>query len=452
MRHLAERFGAECLVLAYDQFTADRRFVEAFCQAVLAAGLQQLPWYCISRLDSVDAPLLALMREAGCESLCYGIDSGSPRTLAFIGKEIDAGILGQRVRETTATGIVPTLSFVIGFPEEERSDLDATLQLALMAAAQGDVNPLVQLPTVLAGTGLADRYGAKLVREVDTYFSLGLEFDGGVRRLPDDEQLIDSDPPLFSSFYNLPCAGISLGELDRIARWFPLILSGYPKTLLLLCATVHESPSLLLGRFLAALSEEGWHAAEANAEVRFLDRFPSFAAQVAGAVASGPWRHLPEVITYETLALRAAPCPHCDTAASGDAGDGQPDAASRPVRAGHVTVGEFTRNMAAIIADLRQGIVRDDYPVEPSILVFHPLAGRVEVTEINPFGRDLLAQCDGAATCAEIAGRLYQDYGTTLALPDFTACCADALATFGSLALVRQGEGDHPTGKEVIPC
>jgi radical SAM superfamily enzyme YgiQ (UPF0313 family) len=101
MHHLRENFNAECFLLAYDQFTANRKFVVEFCTRVLDEGLNDTPWYCISRLDSMDPTLLHLMREAGCESMCYGIDSGSKRTLAFIRKEIDEKILFQRVKETT---------------------------------------------------------------------------------------------------------------------------------------------------------------------------------------------------------------------------------------------------------------------------------------------------------------------------------------------------------------
>jgi radical SAM superfamily enzyme YgiQ (UPF0313 family) len=107
MHLLREQYGAECFLLVYDQFTADRRFVEAFCRRVIDEGLNRLPWYCISRLDTVDQDLLSLMRQAGCESMCYGIDSGSARTLAFIGKQIEADMLPQRVRETTELGMDP---------------------------------------------------------------------------------------------------------------------------------------------------------------------------------------------------------------------------------------------------------------------------------------------------------------------------------------------------------
>ena len=127
-----------------------------------------------------------LMKRAGCESMCYGIDSGSKKTLSFIRKKIDIGILYKRVVETADQGIIPTLSFVIGFPEEEEKDIDETLVLALRAGIVGNNNPLIQLPTVLPGTDLHSRYMDRLVREVDTYFAMGLEFDRGSRLQSDD--------------------------------------------------------------------------------------------------------------------------------------------------------------------------------------------------------------------------------------------------------------------------
>jgi len=62
MRCLRDLSGAECFLLAYDQLTADQRFVEDFCWRVMDEGLNDTPWYRISRLDSMDVALLRLMR------------------------------------------------------------------------------------------------------------------------------------------------------------------------------------------------------------------------------------------------------------------------------------------------------------------------------------------------------------------------------------------------------
>jgi len=172
MKNLSGNFGAECFLLAYDQFTAKRSFAVEFCRSVIEAGLNAIPWYCISRLDTV-AGSLPHARGWSASDVLLVIDSGSKRTLSFIRKNIDSEILLQRVRETTDLGIVPTLSFVIGFPEEQKEDLEATLQLALKCAAAGNANILVQMATILPGTDLHKKYSGLLVREVDTYFSLG---------------------------------------------------------------------------------------------------------------------------------------------------------------------------------------------------------------------------------------------------------------------------------------
>ena len=129
--------------------------------------------------------------------------------------------------------MVPTLSFVIGFPEESGPDIEETLRLALMSAATGNTNVLVQMATVLPGTDLYEKYGHSLVREVDTYFSLGIEFDEG-KRIAYDDALIDSDPAIFSSFYNLPCPAAPLKDLNDIATSFTIIASLYPRSFLLL--------------------------------------------------------------------------------------------------------------------------------------------------------------------------------------------------------------------------
>ena len=249
MKNLAENFGAECFLLAYDQFTAKKEFAEQFCHGVIDARLNHIPWYCISRLDTLDKSLLNLMREAGCETMCFGIDSGSKKTLSFIRKNIDHGILLDRVRETTEAGIVPTLSFVIGFPEESPQDLDETLKLALKSAATGNANILVQIATILPGTDLYEKYRHSLIREVDTYFSLGIEFDEG-RRIASDDALIDSDPAIFCSFYNLPCPAGTLKELNEIASCFTIIASLYPRTFFLLSVELNEPIRDLFFAFL----------------------------------------------------------------------------------------------------------------------------------------------------------------------------------------------------------
>lgn len=433
MRRLKEQYGAQCFLLAYDQFTADRRFVEQFCRQVLEEGLSDTPWYCISRLDSMDVALLRLMRQAGCESMCYGIDSGSRRTLAFIGKEIDESILYRRVRETTEEGMVPTLSFVIGFPEEQREDLDETLSLALRAGIQGNSNPLIQLPTVLPGTELHRRYAGQLVREADSYFSLGLEFDHG-RRLEGDSLLIASEPLIFSGFYNLPCAGLGLDELDRLSRFFPLIVNLYPKTFLILGMALGESPSRLFSRLLAYVAEAEGRTLLSLTPEECRRHVPAFCGETLAEANLHAWEHLPEIVLYETQSLETALFPLQRATATADLCRLEE---RLPRRNRGVVVREFCHNLPGIIDDLREGLFRENYPPEPTLLVFSAGEEGVEVTQINAFGRDLLELCNGSARLEEIAHDLYRRHGSGMGSDRFFHECREAMDTLRELELLR---------------
>ncbi|MBF0481603.1 MAG: radical SAM protein [Desulfovibrionaceae bacterium] len=428
MRRLRDVCGAEYFLLSYDQFTANRGFVTRFCERVIDEGLEDTPWYCISRLDTVDDELLSLMNRAGCDSMCYGIDSGSKRTLAFINKRIDQDILLDRVRATTDNGMHPTLSFIVGFPEEQRADIDATLELALRCGLLGNVSPLIQLPTVLPGSGLHAMFARDLVREVDTYFALGLEFDQG-RRLAGDEALIASDPAMFSSFYNLPCRAAPLRELAKAAEIFPLIVSFFPKSYYLLCQALAASPFVLFLELAA-------HAAKASGRERFdLDaprlrrRFPAFVRDAFTAAAPEGFAHLADVLRYELRCL--------DAAGPGAPGSAYPQGgAGGPGLAGGVIVDVFDYDLPRIIEDLRDGIVNANYPEAVSRLVFEHRDGQLEVSEVNAFGNDFLALCDGSTTVGQIARAMYASHGGGMEFAGFVEECERAARMFASMRIV----------------
>ena len=432
MKNLHENHQAECFLLAYDQFTANRGFVESFCRQVMKAGLNHLPWYCISRLDSVDAPLLALMREAGCESMCYGIDSGSKRTLSFIRKNIDHEILYSRVVETADQGIIPTLSFVIGFPEEERRDIDETLTLALRSGIVGNSNPLIQLPTVLPGTDLHTRYGERLVREADTYFALGLEFDGG-KRLESDEELINADPMIFSSFYNLPCPGLPIEELNLIAQYFPLMVRLYPKSFLLLSLEYKKSVSELFINWLkwvkGSLKREQITLSPRDCYLHFKD-FVSGLMIERGKPES---RHLPELLRYENIAIEVARFSDENRSFNIDL---QNMKEFKPIADENAIIEEFDFDLPVIILDMKNGNFQESYQAEKTVLVFQQEGDILDVYEINPFVRDFLKSCDGKTDLSAIIGQLFTRHGGDMKEEDFFDSCAEGVKSLGEKGLI----------------
>lgn len=191
----------------HDLFTARRSFVEELCGRLIEENLD-LSWQCRCRLDQVDSQLLKLMSRAGCRMLLYGVESGSEKTLAVINKRYRSGVakeIVQRVGWTVDAGIFPSLSMVIGIPEETANDLNATMLLAAEFVKIGRVNAFIQLLSPLPGTALANRLSHRLDYRGDSApsaFSQGIEFCEG-HRLSEDEVLIRKWPQIFQSFYTV---------------------------------------------------------------------------------------------------------------------------------------------------------------------------------------------------------------------------------------------------------
>ena len=432
IRNLHEHYEAECFLLAYDQFTAKRSFVESFCRKVIENGLNHLPWYCISRLDSLDASLLELMREAGCESMCYGIDSGSKKTLAFIRKNIDHEILYNRVVETADQGIIPTLSFVIGFPEEERRDIDETLTLALRSGIVGNSNPLIQLPTVLPGTDLYTRYGERLVREADTYFALGLEFDRG-ERLSSDEALINADPMIFSSFYNLPCSGLPLDELSLIAQYFPLMVRLYPKSFLLISLEYNTSVSELFVDWLSwingYLKRDQITLSPRECYLHFRD----FVSELRIERGEPERRHFPELLRYENIAIEVARFSDESKFFNIDL---QNMKEFKPTADENAIIEEFDFDLPVIILDMKNGNFQESYPTEKTVLIFQQEGDILDVYEINPFVKDFLKSCDGKTDLSAILRQLLKRHGGDMKEEDFFDSCAEGVKSLWEKGLI----------------
>lgn len=233
LRGYRERFGTFEAYFVHDLFTARRAFVEELCEAMIDAELD-LPWQCRCRIDEVDEKLLSLMNRARCHRLLYGIESGSEETLARMNKRLRRGVAEEtteRVRWTVENGIFPSLSMVVGTPEETLADLEATMNLAARFLQIGSVNSFIQLMSPLPGTALAERLAGRFEYRGDdapTAFSQGIEFEDG-RRLAEDEELVASLPDIFQSFQVVTpdhgdlglCVDVSLGycKLLEVYGW-----------------------------------------------------------------------------------------------------------------------------------------------------------------------------------------------------------------------------------------
>jgi len=114
-----------------------------FCRQV---RYYKVHWSCSSRVNLLTHDQLELMSYGGCNEVSFGIESGSPRISDLIHKDItmwlDIEKIGELIQDCTRLGIIPRAHFMLGFPWENRSDIEASVKLALQMreAGMNDVN------------------------------------------------------------------------------------------------------------------------------------------------------------------------------------------------------------------------------------------------------------------------------------------------------------------------
>ncbi len=192
--YLHERYGIARFALTHDLFTVSKAKVREFCDAV---GDRGYTWTCSARMDCVDPELLERMSEAGCTSIYYGVETGSPRMQKIVEKRLDLALFFPTLEVTHRVGMSATASFITGYPEEEQADQDQTLDLIGSCFYECSESLTIQLHL------LTPEPGTKLIHE----FGDVLEYDGHVSDFnfptlePDDGSIMESNPDVFMNHH-----------------------------------------------------------------------------------------------------------------------------------------------------------------------------------------------------------------------------------------------------------
>lgn len=85
-----------------------------------------MTWSCTSRVDTVYEDVLALMKQAGCWEISFGLESGSQRMFEKVLKSARFSDSERAVRMTAAAGIRSKGLFMLGYPGESVETIDET--------------------------------------------------------------------------------------------------------------------------------------------------------------------------------------------------------------------------------------------------------------------------------------------------------------------------------------
>jgi radical SAM superfamily enzyme YgiQ (UPF0313 family) len=110
-----------------DAFTVDQPRTETLCNEILKRGLK-IEWNCGTRVDMLTRDLLVKMKEAGCVSVWFGVESGSQQVLDAMKKGITPELTMKVLGWVREVGIKPVPNVILGFPGETKESAWETIK------------------------------------------------------------------------------------------------------------------------------------------------------------------------------------------------------------------------------------------------------------------------------------------------------------------------------------
>lgn len=109
-------------------FGLDRKHTEALLNEIIERRIP-VTWGASTRVDMVDEAFLRLMKQAGCNTVSFGIESGSDRILKRTGKNISVEKIKQTVKAAQKLGLKTVGYYVLGHPDETREEVLRTRRM-----------------------------------------------------------------------------------------------------------------------------------------------------------------------------------------------------------------------------------------------------------------------------------------------------------------------------------
>lgn len=147
--HLKEQYGIEGFAIVDDNFIVDKKKVYDVVNSINDLNLK---WSALSRVDTVDEELLNGMHKAGCIEIKFGMESGSPRILKAMRKNIEPEQVRDTAQKAYNAGIKVKFFLVHGYPGE---DMDSTLETIELLT---ELAPIVERASLFRFTPLPGTY------------------------------------------------------------------------------------------------------------------------------------------------------------------------------------------------------------------------------------------------------------------------------------------------------
>jgi anaerobic magnesium-protoporphyrin IX monomethyl ester cyclase len=154
LEYLNKKYNATQFTFCDDAFTIDPPRIEELCKEIMDRNLKII-WNCGTRVDKVTKELLIKMKEAGCVSVWFGVESGSQEVLDNMHKDISTSQTLRAVGWVQELGLQPVPNVLLGFPGETKETAWKTIKFVQELCPNNMA--YFNVTTPLPGTPLYDK-------------------------------------------------------------------------------------------------------------------------------------------------------------------------------------------------------------------------------------------------------------------------------------------------------
>jgi radical SAM superfamily enzyme YgiQ (UPF0313 family) len=143
---LKEKYGVNRVIFLDDCFTVDKKRVEEICKGMIERKLN-IKWWIDTRCDRVDEKTLTLMKQAGCDFIVFGVESGDQNVLNRIKKNVTLDTMREAFRLAKKVGIKTKCNIMIGHLDETREEIMRSIFFAKeLDATKSSFYKVIPLP------------------------------------------------------------------------------------------------------------------------------------------------------------------------------------------------------------------------------------------------------------------------------------------------------------------
>jgi anaerobic magnesium-protoporphyrin IX monomethyl ester cyclase len=132
IRWLRERFGADTINFEDETFGLDREKTEDLLKKCIEYNRDwRIKFNAQTRVDRISSGFASLMKSAGFEFVCFGIESGDDEVLKRAQKDISVMQIEEAAQIIRRAGLKFWANFLLGLPGETRESALRTIRLAV---------------------------------------------------------------------------------------------------------------------------------------------------------------------------------------------------------------------------------------------------------------------------------------------------------------------------------